>query len=225
MKRCTLHLILAWLLLTAAGGYALDTQALLQGTPAARILNKKCLRTSIAGIIPAAHEDVVLYLDQPRLIPRLQRSYSTPTGGGPSIIERSPGSYYYVNKNESRTEIYERFCRATADDTYDLILQAYGKRFFGSYDVIIHIQFIDTQMKSTTYTAEVYAFPRNMALRFFARRLGIVERYFKKNTPFIARIAQRVAAEINASAVLPSTWIQPTLQPDNHPAAYLMRRK
>lgn len=224
MTRHVLQLIILWLTLTASGAYALDTRALLDGTPTAETLDKKCIRTSIAGIIPAPFSDVSHYLAQPKLMTRLQKTYSNQKNSDPSIIERSPGAYYYVNQEGQRTELYELFCKATSTNTFDLILLASGKRFFGRFDVIIHIQVINTQTTSSAYTAEVYAYPRNMALRFLARRLGTVERYFERNTRFIARIAHRVGNEINATKALSAYRNEPA-EPPVSPGHYLMRRK
>jgi hypothetical protein len=70
-----------------------------------------------------------------------------------------------------------------------MILKASGKRFFGNYDVIIHVQFQDASDEGVIYTAQVYAYPHNGPMRFFARRLGTVERYFRKNTSNIELLA------------------------------------
>ena len=229
MKRCALHLIVAWLLLTASSASALDTLALLQGSPSEKLLNKRCIRTDIAGMLPVAFDDAAFFLAQPRLMQRLQEGYWKTTdqdeSTGISILESAPGHYYYISGKNQRTEIQELFRGPTADDAFDVLLQASGKRFFGKYDVIIHLQILDIPRSGVAYVAEIHAYPRNMALRFFARRLGTIERYFKKQTGLMVYIARKISSDLSSPVLLPSDWSSGTsAQEGDEQLLYLMRQ-
>lgn len=108
------------------------------------------------------------------------------------IIETAPGQYHYFNNKGKRVDLRELYKAKSGGGVYDYILQASGKRFFGRYDVVIHFQMLEAKETGVTYTTQIHAYPHNGALRFFARKLGTVERYFKKNADKIGNIAQSI---------------------------------
>ena len=103
-----------------------------------------------------------------------------------------------------RTELY---CRQISDATFDLVYCATGKRYFGKYEVLIHIRAIDAGPAGTIYIASVHAYPHNGPMRFFARRFGTIERYFQRKTQIIARVSTRICIGMENS---PSFVYQPS---------------
>ncbi len=183
---------LAW---AAGHSFALDTTVLVDGH-AAKLLEKKCIQTEAGGVLPARFDAVARYLSQPDLIQRIQGEYRRSVSKDGTIdfpiIENGNGTYYYINEKNRRTDLFELYRKQTSDSTFDLVYHATGKRYFGKYEVLIHIRAIDAGPAGTIYTAAVYAYPHNGPMRFFARRFGTVERYFQRKTRIIALVSNKI---------------------------------
>jgi hypothetical protein len=65
---------------------------------------------------------------------------------------------------------------------------------------LIHVHAIDAGEFGTVYTAAIHAYPHNGPLRFFARRLGTVERFFKRKTLLIVNITDKICADMENSS-------------------------
>ena len=201
MKRYAGQFIAGVLALATGTALALDTAALLDDPDASGLLEKKCIHTESGGVLPARFDAVVHYLSQPDLIQRIQGEYrSTVSKDGTidfPIIDAGNGTFYYVNEKKQRTDILELFRKQTSDSTFDLVYHAKGKRFFGKYEVLIHIRTVDAGAAGTIYTASIHAYPHNGPLRFFARRFGTVERYFQRKTRLIARVSTKICTGLD----------------------------
>ncbi|MEN8254367.1 MAG: hypothetical protein ABFR33_02750 [Verrucomicrobiota bacterium] len=213
--------------------FALGTADLLNDAAAKALLEKKCIRTEACGVLPARFDAAVGYLNQPDLVQRIQGEYRQSVSKDGTIdfpiVGTGNGTYYYVNEKNQRTDLFELCRRQTSDSTFDLVYHATGKRFFGKYEVLIHIRAIDAGPAGTVYTASVHAYPHNGPVRFFARRFGTVERYFQRKTRLIARVSTRICAGMDGTPSLtcqplgqftdgvpchPIDWpTEPTLQP------------
>jgi len=182
-------------LLLTVSAHALDTVALVDG-PAAALLEKKCIRTDVGGVLPVRFDAAVGVLDQPDLILHIQEAYRASVSKERTrdlpIVGTDDGAYHYTNEKNHRTDFFELYREQTSATSFDLIYLANGKRFFGKYEVLIHIRVVDAKPAGTLYIAEIHAYPRNAALRFFARRLGTVERYFQRKTHLIAGISSQL---------------------------------
>lgn len=188
---------LAW---AAGRSFALDTAAMVDGH-AAKLLEKKCIRTESSGVLPARFDAVVRYLSKPDLIQHIQGEYRRSVSRDGTIdfpiVGTGNGTYYYINEKNQRTDLLE-LCRSqTSDSTFDLVYHAAGKRYFGKYEVLIHIRVIDAAPAGTIYLASVYAYPHNGPVRFFARHFGTVERYFQRKTRIIARVSKKICIGMN----------------------------
>ena len=198
--------------LACGHAFALDTAALVDGH-AAELLEKKCIVTETGGVLPAQFHAVARYLSNPDLVQCIQGEYrrSVSTDGTIDfpIVGNGDNTYYYINEKNQRTDLTELYRRQTSDSTFDLAYHAAGKRFFGKYEVLIHIRAIDAGPAGTIYLASVYAYPHNGPMRFFARRFSTVERYFQRKTRVIARVSNKIC--IGLEDPLPYAYPFPVL--------------
>lgn len=194
------------------GSSGLDTAALLD-SDAAEVLEKKCIVTETGGVLPARFDKVACYLSQPNLVQHLQQEYRRSVSKNGTldfpIVENGNGAYTYYNEKNQRTDLLELYRRQTSDATFDLVYHAEGKRFFGKYEVLVHIRAIDAGPAGTIYLALVHAYPHNGPMRFIARRFGTVERYFRRKTRMIAWVSTRICDGLEAP--LPYAEQFPTL--------------
>ena len=211
MKRHALQSIAIALALVAGRVFALETAKLLTDADARALLEKKCIRTEAYGMLPARFDAAASYLNQPGLVQRIQGEYRCSVSRDGTIdfpiVGTGNGEYHYVNEKNQRTDLFELCRRQTSDSTFDLIYLAKGKRYFGKYEVLIHIRVVDAQTAGILYIAEIHAYPRNAALRFFARRFGTVERYFQRKTRLIDRVSNKICIGMEDS---PSFVYQPS---------------
>jgi hypothetical protein len=194
----------AGLLALNAGAQTLDTKALLDDTETRALLEKKCVRTKTAGGVDVGFEQAVDMLSRPDSVQRVQEEYarSVSEDGKAAfpIVEDKPGAYHYVNAEGRRTDVVERYRGTSGEDRFDVVLQASGKRFFGRYDVVVHVRVVDAAESGSAYVAQIHAYPHNFFARFLARNLGLVERYFGRNTARIEQIAQKICAGLETGA-------------------------
>ena len=188
--------LLAGLLPPAAP--ALDTLVLLDaGPPKVLLESRKPILAETTGQVPVDFDRALEVFSEPTLIQDVQEVYCEliAEDGTPAIVISQSGSntYFYVTRKGERTDITEVIRRKTDKDTFDLVFYSTGRRFFGEYETVIHVQVTDAGKESVHYKARVYAYPENAFSRFFARHLGLVERYFRKKTAHLAEIITTVS--------------------------------
>jgi hypothetical protein len=183
-------------LVIAISAQGLETAKLLDGHESAGLLEKKCIHTEVSGVLAPQWDNTTFMLSQPNFIQWIQTEYQRSVSKDGTvnfpIVATGNGAYHYINKKKQRTDIVELYRKQTSDTTFDLIYHAKGKRFFGKYEVLIHVHAIDAGEAGTIYTATVHAYPSNGPLRFFARKMSSVERYFQRKTKMIARITGKI---------------------------------
>lgn len=166
---------------------ALDTLVLLPAGPSKALLeNKKPIYAETSGEVQVDYAQALNVMDEPGLLQNVQDAYCKliAKDGTPefTIQQCSSNTYFYVNKDGERTDIAEVLRKKTSGSTFDIVYYSAGKRFFGRYEAVIHVQISDDGDAGSRYVASVYAYPENAFSRFFARHLGLVDRYFKKKT-------------------------------------------
>lgn len=200
MKRRMLKTLVS-LLTIYSSAYALDTANLVNDTSALALLKEKCISTETSGVVPVRFDIACSILSKPDLYQMVQDEYASSVSKDGTvdfpIITTKPGHYYYINRENQRTDIVELYRQQTETGVFDVILMASGKRFFGTYDVLIHVQVLDAATAGVAYVADVHAFPHNGTMRFIARRFGVVERYFKKNTNEIQWLAKKLGTGLS----------------------------
>jgi hypothetical protein len=193
---------MAWMagLMIAVSAQALDTLPLLPSGAAQTLLEKKKpIRAEAAGTVPAEYGAAMLVFESPSLLTDVQAAYASllPDGEKPEFLiqQAAPKAWFYINRKGERTDITEIARKQTSDTAFDIIYYSAGKRFFGDYQAVIHVQ-ISKDAEQSRYAAMVYAYPENAFSRFFARRLGLVERFFKKKTAEMSGIISTITCNL-----------------------------
>ena len=189
---------------TAAGLLAACAAALDAGEMpderAAALLERKCIETDAAGLLPARFDEVTAYLNRPDLLERVQAAYRRAVSKAGTlhypVVRNGPVSYYTISEKNRRTDLTVLYQGFTSGGMYELAYHACGKRFFGRYEVLIRIRIFDAAPAGTAYTVSVHAYPHNASFRFLARRLGSAERYFRRRTAMITRVSERICRDL-----------------------------
>jgi len=192
---------------------ALDTLTLLEAGPSKALLeNKKPIYAETIGQLPVDFIRALDVFEAPALMQNVQDAYCEliAEDGTPefTISEAGTNTYFYVNRKGERTDIREVLRKKTSDETFDIVFYSAGKRFFGNYEALIHVRLSDAGKDGVSYTASVYAYPQNAISRFFARHLGLVERYFKKKTGHMTEIISTISCSLCEEAEDPAGSVQ-----------------
>lgn len=208
----TSRFIGAALLLAATATAASDERSrlatLIKDRPEAALLEKRCIRADCAGLVAVGFSSATTVLTRPDFLSAAQaefvRAFPELVAGGVTVTTTAPGEYHYINEEHHRTDVVELYRQSTDVGTFDIVLLASGRRFFGSYDAIIHIRLLDAATAGTAYTAQIHAYPRSFATRFLARRFGTIERYFAQSSTDIAWLAGQIIAGLSQPVVAES---------------------
>ncbi|MDZ8117938.1 hypothetical protein [Pontiella agarivorans] len=202
------HLALFWIpLLLALSSFAGSTADLITNPQAREILSRNCIRLGTSEILPVKFQTAVAVLNNPELVTAVQEEFARSISSNGTvdfpIIGNGEHRYYYINEYDQRTDLTELYKKQTDRTSYDYIVWAGGKRRFGYYDVIIHLQVTDLGDLGILYSVHVHAWPHSWFTRT-SHRLGFTRSYFRDNMKFISRIAREIALglceqeEINA---------------------------
>ncbi len=194
MKRFALQMLFT---LLATIAFAASTADLVKNTDAADIFEKKCIRLGTSEVLPIEFKTACRVLAQPQLLEAVQkefvRSISQTGKVDFPVIRTAPGIYYYINEKGHRADITELYRKQTDKHSFDYVVHASGKRFFGRYDVIIHLQIVDAGPAGIVYSVGTHAYPHNSITRFSARKIAPAKNYFKKKMQLISYVAREIA--------------------------------
>lgn len=192
MKKLLLQLTLLSLSFNAV---ALSTTELVSDPAALEILNKKCIRLGTSEVLQINFKTACQALEQPKLVQAIQDEFckSVSKNGQVDfpILQLSPNDYYYINERGKRTDITELYKKQTDDHSYDYIVKASGKRFFGKYDVIVHLQIVDAGDAGVIYSVNVHAWPHSWLTRS-SHKIGLTKNFFKKKMQLISWVAREI---------------------------------
>ena len=138
-------LIFSLLLTVVSTSSGLETLSLLDEGRARLLLEKKNpIQADVKGRIAVSFDTMLGLYESSSMLLRIQQIYRDyvvgPEGVEFEVVEVRPNFYAYVNRNEERT-IIEECCRLKPnEDQFDLVLYTEGKRFFGAYEAVIHVQ-------------------------------------------------------------------------------------
>jgi len=179
---------------------AQTTAELLDQSPAKKILNKKCIQLETTELLPIEFQTACRVLAQPHLLEAVQaefiRSISKTGNVDFPVIQTGPTTYYYINETGKQVDIVERYRKQTDAHSFNYVVQATGKRFFGDFDVIIHLQVVDAGSAGIVYSVITYAYPHNFITRFYLRNIGSAKKYFKSKMRMISSVAREIAIEL-----------------------------
>lgn len=192
MTRLALQIII---LLLGINSFALNTADLVSDAEAREILSRKCVRLGTSEVLPISFETACTVLQNPELVAAVQaefvRSISENGQVDFPVIGNGDDRYYYINEKGKRTDIVELYRKQTDERFFDYIVMASGKRKFGYYDVIIHLQVTDLGDLGILYSVNVHAWPHNWLTRT-SHKVGLTRSYFKKNMKLISWVAREV---------------------------------
>jgi hypothetical protein len=162
------------------------------------VITSHYIRIAGEGRIDVSHETTLLLFNQDDILDAVQRAYAhlLKEGEQPEFVvkQHGEGNWNYVNKSGNRSEIMELHRCAEPNRPSKLVLYTKGERFFGDFQAVIVIQFRLQTETACSYQVEVFAYPRSAISRFFARRLGIAERYFRTKTAEMIELSVRICS-------------------------------
>lgn len=182
-------------LLLTIGAFAQDTAELVTNQAGLKVLNKKCIRLGTSEVLPIQFETACTVLENHDLIHAMQEEFVRSISNNGKVdfpVLGSGPEYYYVNEKGQRTDIMELYRKQTDAHSFNYIVMASGKRFFGRYDVVIHLQVVDAGPAGIVYSVKVHAYPYNWLTRT-SHKIGLTRNFFKKKTKMISWVAREVA--------------------------------
>ena len=197
--------IIGFCLLCAFSVGAMETLPLLREGKARTLLDKKKpIEARVSGSVEVGFERMLALYESPSMVLRIQQVYRDYVVGDEGvefeIVEVAPGRYEYVNRKGEQT-VVEEVCRVrSSGGGFDLVLYTAGKRFFGSYEAVIHVELRRGNGEQSDYRAAVYAYPKNSLSRFFGRHLGLVEGFFKRKTVEMEELTVKVCSFMDEPA-------------------------
>jgi hypothetical protein len=184
-------------------GWALDTDGLVGEQPLAReVLARRHIRVDGAGNVPIDYRNAVTTFANEGLLDAVQAEYARqlPPGEEPEFVvhETAPGTFAYANAKGETSTLRELYRGTSGTNQFAVVYHVQGRRFFGDFQSLIHIEIAPAAATSTVYQASVYAYPESAVPRFFARHLGLVDRYFRSKTADIEALATRICIRLCA---------------------------
>jgi hypothetical protein len=191
--------------LNAGGAAAKDVPAvaaLIEGTEGATaVLEQKYIFVSTSGSLDVDFQETIEAFSHPNLLPEAQAAYEATLPESdlpPFVIEQvASNRWYYINRSQKRSDITELHRGRPSENEMDLVYFAWGRRFFGSFRSVVHVHISRLPDAKVAYETDVYAYPVNGLVRFFVRRLHLVERFFKEKTGSISTTITQIASQLS----------------------------
>jgi hypothetical protein len=193
MKRFVLQLVA---LILSASSFGLGTADLLDDAEAKALLEKKCIRYGTSELLAIDFGTACKTLEQQELVKAVQEEFARSVSENGQVdfpvLDDGGGKYHYINEKGHRTDIKELYRKKTDNHSFDYIIWATGKRFFGRYDVIVHLQIVDAGTMGIAYSVSTHAYPHNWLTRFSARKVAPTKKYFNSKMRLISYVAREV---------------------------------
>jgi hypothetical protein len=156
------------------------------------VLDRHYIKAGGTGTVDVSFRDAVMLFEQENLLNDVQAAYAKMLTEGQTpeftIQVDATNQWSYVNKSGQQSVIIELHRLIGAEDRASLVYYSAGERFFGKFRAVIVIDVIPAEHASS-YEVTVYAYPENSFSRFFARHLGVVDRFFHAKTLEITALA------------------------------------
>lgn len=164
------------------------------------VLSRRYIPVEGAGAVAVRYEDALATFGRADLLDEVQAEYvrMLKPGEEPEFVVQctGPGAYAYENAHGQRSEIHELHRGASGTNRFEVVYHVAGERFFGQFQSLIHVGIVPSGSDRTAYDVRVYAYPESALPRFFARHLGLVERYFKHKTRDMESMAARIVTRL-----------------------------
>jgi hypothetical protein len=165
------------------------------------VLDAHHIKVTGSGYVDVPFHQAALLFGSDDLLQSVQDSYERllPEGETPEFVIETLASnqWTFVNK-QAQTSIIEEIHRdAGSDETIRVIYFSMGRRFFGYYRSVVDVVIQrDTNSGESRYDVTVFAYPQNAFMRFFARHLGAVERFFHSKTDEITELSVNICRDL-----------------------------
>lgn len=166
----------------------------------AALLKRRTIRVQVRGCVAADFPAVCAIFERAGFLDRVQAAYRaslaenekpaftlTPVGDGRWIFENDEGQ---------RAPVAEAVPATGNDGVLRVALYASGERSFGRFESLTLIEARADGDGRLEYAALVHAFPHGAIQRFFIRNLGLIERYFRRETQKLESFVERVARHL-----------------------------
>ncbi|MGA1194452.1 MAG: hypothetical protein ACO3ZG_08780 [Kiritimatiellia bacterium] len=167
------------------------------------VLNAHHILITGEGDIDVSYAEARHLFLQENILDAVQQAYARLLDNGEKsefvIEQHGDRRWSYVNKADQYSEIIELHRHIEEGEPAELILYAAGERFFGNFRAVIKIHVQEIDATSCRYGVTVYAYPENSFSRFFARHLGIAERFFRHKTKEITDLTVRICKALVAA--------------------------
>jgi len=165
------------------------------------LLARRTIRVHSRGVI---HMDFAVALDLLRndsFIDRIQEAYaaSLPEGQTPEFVitpVAGERTWSFVNRHGQHSRIDEVARVVTEQGQLRVAIHASGARFFGRFESLTLIEAWAGDDGSACYVVLVHAWPQGALPRFFIRRLGLVERFFRDKTREIESLGVQIGRRL-----------------------------
>lgn len=196
MNRHGILYVLVTTLLLAHVIRASETPSFKESPRYQSVLRSKYIRISGEGRLGVSYEAARLLFEKDDMLDAVQQAYGELLAEGeqPEFVvkQHGPRHWGYVNKSGHNSEIIELHRRMEPGKPAELVLYTEGERFFGNFRAVINVNVEPVSSEEIRYDVLVYAYPDNAVSRFFARHLGIAERFFRHKTDEITELATRI---------------------------------
>ena len=166
------------------------------------VLNADYISINGDGDIDVSYAEARNLFLQENILNAVQQAYAQllEEGEKPEFVVEQHGDrrWSYVNKSGQYSEIIELHRDIEENQAAKLVLYAEGERFFGNFRAVIKVSVHEINAATCRYGVTVYAYPENAVSRFFARHLGIAERFFRHKTKEITDLTVRICKALMA---------------------------
>lgn len=171
------------------------------------VLEAHYIQAGGTGVVDIAFRDAVVLFERVNLLDDVQAAYARMLGEGAEpefvITQESTNRWSYVNK-AGHASVIEELHRAiqTNANHATVVYFTEGERFFGKFRAVIEVAVRpEGDGASSCYEVAVYAYPVNSFSRFFARHLGVIDRFFRDKTREITHLAVSICRDLMDSDI------------------------
>lgn len=112
-----------------------------------------------------------------------------------TITCRDGHLYSYVNREGQKSTVDEVWKKGD-DKEFNVVYYATGKRFFGHFQALIHLQATPNAKGQVDYRLLVRASPENRFWRFVVSRIGVVKLFFRSKTDEVAGLSEQILVRL-----------------------------
>jgi anti-sigma B factor antagonist len=196
MKSNGIIVALLWLL---SSGGAAGTLPLADHVIVRSLMARHYIPVELQGEIPVPFAVVLYLFERDDVLTVIQEEYARllPPGEEPEFVvqQDAPNQWSYINRKNQPSVITELYRDVSGEGEAECLYYTTGRRFFGDFEALTHVQIFDMGDR-IRYEVRVYAYPESDTVRFFARHMGLVRRYFVDKTSELTDLTIRIGANL-----------------------------